>query len=82
MPIITGNQKVEIVGTITNEGIECMAVRGDDGMLYTIAHYHADGTLSWNTSGFRVRVEGEVARTSHCDQGTTLVNVVIFRADD
>ncbi len=28
--------RVTIVGRLTNEGVECQALRGDDGQLYTL----------------------------------------------
>lgn len=54
-------------GTITSEGVTCLAMRGDDGRLYT---------LSGDTGGFgpgdRVRVEGARAEVSICQQGITI----------
>ena len=58
---------VQISGVITDEGVECTALRGADGRLYTFAS---------NSGGFqpgdRVRVIGRVAQASFCMQGTTI----------
>ncbi len=58
---------IDVTGTITREGTTCTALRGDDGRLYTLA---AD------TDGFRpgdrVRIIGDAAELSFCQQGTTV----------
>ena len=61
------NRPVTITGTLTDEGVECRALRGDDGRLYTLT-----GDLSGFSTGDRVRVRGEVAEVSFCQQGTTI----------
>jgi len=58
---------VTVTGVLTDEGVECQALRGDDGRLYTIG---AD--LEGFDVGDRVRVRGQVAEMSFCMQGTTL----------
>lgn len=58
---------VEVTGVLTDEGVECRALRGDDGELYTIGR-SAEGF----EVGERVRVVGSVAEMSFCMQGTTL----------
>lgn len=58
---------VKIRGTLTNEGVECQALRGDDGKLYTLA-----GNLSGFKTGDEVLVLGVVAEVSTCQQGTTI----------
>ncbi|HET6569438.1 MAG TPA: DUF5818 domain-containing protein [Rhodothermales bacterium] len=58
---------VTVRGTLTDEGIECQAMRGDDGGLYTLT-----GDLGGFRTGDRVRVEGVVAEVSFCQQGTTI----------
>ncbi len=59
---------VTVTGTLSNEGVECPALRGDDGVLYTLTP--ADlGTFG---PGDRVTVKGTVAEMSICNQGTTL----------
>jgi hypothetical protein len=61
--------KVTIVGTLTSEGVECPALKGDDGVLYTLALRTA-GSLPF--PGARLQVEGTVADISICQQGTTI----------
>ena len=60
---------VRVVGTLTDEGVECPAMRGDDGTLYTLG----PADLVRGEVGDRVRVVGRVAEASICMQGTTLV---------
>ncbi len=57
-----------ITGVVTNEGVECPAVRADDGKLYTIAAKDREKLKP----GARVKITGEVAETSTCMQGTTI----------
>ena len=56
-----------ITGTLTGEGVECPAMRGDDGKLYTLA---SDQPLP--AAGTRVRIEAEAVEVSMCMQGTTV----------
>ena len=58
---------IRVTGVITNEGVECTALRGDNGKLYTLA----GGTGSFKP-GDRVRVIGKIAQVSFCMQGTTI----------
>lgn len=58
---------VTIVGVLTDEGVECQALRADDGTLYTLT-----GNLKKFKVGDRVQVVGEVAAFSFCQQGTTI----------
>ncbi|HET7706315.1 MAG TPA: DUF5818 domain-containing protein [Thermoanaerobaculia bacterium] len=57
-----------ITGTVTDEGVECPAVRTADGKLYTIATADREKLRP----GTRVRITGEIAQMSICQQGTTL----------
>ena len=57
-----------VTGTLSKEGAECPALRGDDGKLYTLADPKAGGF----GPGDRVRVAGMVAEISTCQQGTTI----------
>ena len=57
-----------ITGTVTSEGVECPAVRTADGKLYTIATADRDKLRP----GVRVRITGEIAQISTCQQGTTI----------
>lgn len=64
---IAGTGVVTVEGVVSDEGVECLAIRGDDGRLYTLVGRHAG-----LEPGQRVRVSGEVAEMSFCMQGTTL----------
>lgn len=59
--------RVEVTGVLTREGVECPALRADDGSLYTLA----GGTGDFGP-GDRVRVTGTQAQVSICQQGTTI----------
>jgi LysM repeat protein len=67
--ITSGNQAntVTVDGTLTREGVQCPAMRGDDGRLYTLA-----GDITGLRAGDRVRVVGRVVEASICQQGTTI----------
>jgi hypothetical protein len=67
---------ISIRGTLTAEGVECQALRGSDGKLYTLT-----GNLHGLTVGDKVRVTGSVAEVSTCQQGTTLAVEQIRLAD-
>jgi hypothetical protein len=58
---------ITVTGTLTREGVECPAMRGDNGRLYTLA----GGTRGFDP-GDRVRVTGTIAQVSFCQQGTTI----------
>ena len=60
---------VKVVGTLSDEGVECRAMRGDDGALYTLTPETALGLFQ---AGARVKVTGTVAEISTCQQGTTI----------
>lgn len=59
--------EVRVTGRLTDEGVECPALRGDDGRLYTLA-----GETGGFGPGDRVTVAGTVAEMSFCMQGTTI----------
>jgi ribosomal protein L19 len=59
---------LNIRGTLTAEGAECQALRGDDGKLYTLT-----GNLEGFKTGDEVHVRGRVAERTFCGQGTTIV---------
>jgi hypothetical protein len=61
------DKPMTVRGQLTNEGVECPALRGDDGTLYTLL-----GDLKGLTAGDRVVVEGTPVAISFCMQGTTL----------
>lgn len=60
-----GDLRVE--GRITDEGVECLAMRSQDGKLYTLA-----GRTEGLNPGDRVVVTGSIAQMSMCMQGTTI----------
>lgn len=62
-----GAGEVRVTGRLTDEGVECPALRGDDGKLYTLA-----GDTGGFKPGDRVAVVGTVAEMSICMQGTTI----------
>ena len=56
-----------VKGRLTNEGVECPALRGQDGQLYTLA-----GSIGDYRAGDRVCVKGRRVDASHCMQGLTI----------
>ena len=54
-------------GTLTDEGVECQALRAESGKLYTLT-----GDLGEFGVGNEVYVAGTVAGISICQQGTTI----------
>lgn len=61
------DKSVVVVGVLTDEGVECQAMRADDGTLYTLT-----GKLKNFKTGDRVEVVGAIAEFSICQQGTTI----------
>lgn len=59
--------KMRIRGVLTDEGVECPALRGSDGKLYTLA-----GDLKGFGSGDVVEVRGAPVAASICMQGVTI----------
>lgn len=68
-PLIVGapGDRVEVHGEVTREGVECPALRGPFGTLYTLAVADFD-----YTAGTELMVEGRIAGASTCMQGTTI----------
>jgi hypothetical protein len=58
---------VTIEGVLTNGGVECPALRTDDGTLYTL-----NGNLKKFKEGDRVEVVGDIADISICQQGIAI----------
>lgn len=58
---------VKVQGQLTTEGVECQALRADDGTLYTLL-----GDLKGFKAGDAVVVDGTPVQISFCMQGTTL----------
>jgi hypothetical protein len=67
--VVAAGAAVSVTGTLTKEGVECPAMRGDDGKLYTLL----PPALGKFGPGDRVHVEGSVAEMTECQQGTTVV---------
>ena len=67
IPLPARPATVTVVGRLTDEGIECRAMRARGGKLYTLT-----GDLSDFATGDRVTVQGIPQRISICQQGTTL----------
>lgn len=59
---------LRVTGTLTDEGVECPALRGDDGTLYTLTPRDLHGF----GPGDHVTVTGLEVEISTCMQGTTL----------
>jgi hypothetical protein len=70
-----GPARISVTGTLTREGAECQAMRGDDGRLYTFQRRRDDFR-----PGDRVIVEGHRVEVSSCQQGTTIDVVRIEEA--
>lgn len=68
-------ERVEVIGTLTDEGRQCPALRDDSGRLYTLS-----GNVRGYGPGDTVRVVGLVAGTSQCNQGVTLSAARIEKA--
>jgi hypothetical protein len=62
-------------GEITDEGVECLAMRDTDGYLYTLV-----GQTEGLAPGERVTVEARYVEASICQQGTTLDVVEVLPA--
>ncbi|HEX5720375.1 MAG TPA: DUF5818 domain-containing protein [Thermoanaerobaculia bacterium] len=62
-----GGKPIQVRGILTAEGVECQALRSDNGQLYTLT-----GDLGGFKTGDKVRVKGEIAQVSTCQQGITI----------
>lgn len=67
--VVAAGAAVSVTGTLTKEGLQCPALRGDDGKLYTLI----PSDLGKLAPGDRVHVEGSVAEMTICQQGTTVI---------
>lgn len=54
-------------GQVTGEGVECLAMRDNDGFLYTLI-----GNVDGLTAGESVVIQGTYVEASTCMQGTTI----------
>jgi len=75
--VSSDDARVTIIGQLTNEGVECQALRGDNGELYTLL----GGELGGLPVDARVRVIGERLEFSSCQQGITIRVQSITPAD-
>jgi len=72
------SRAVAVTGTLTDAGVQCQAVQGDDGVLYTIRRTPAVRQLR---AGDRIKVTGAIAELSICQQGVTIDVTTIERAE-
>jgi hypothetical protein len=74
----TASKSITVVGTLTDEGVECQAMREDKtNKLYTLIPREK---LEGFKNGDHVKVEGMIAGISFCQQGTTINISSITRA--
>lgn len=68
-PFVVGEagDPIRVHGKVTEEGVECPAIRGPFGTLYTLAVSEFD-----HGPGTELMVEGRIAGVSTCMQGTTI----------
>jgi hypothetical protein len=71
-------ESVQVTGILTDEGVECPAIRGDDRELYTLI---PKTMLQAFEVGDRLRVTGSVQEVSFCQQGTTIGMESVYPAD-
>ena len=74
--IVPATGAIAVTGTLSEEGAECPALRGDDGKLYSLT----PGAIGEFKPGDHVKVEGTIAAVSTCMQGTTIVFSSIVKA--
>jgi len=60
-------------GEITDEGVECLAMRDTDGFLYTLI-----GRTDGLEPGQPVVIQGRYVEASTCMQGTTIEVVTVL----
>ena len=65
---------IAVSGVVTDDGVECRAMRGDDGVLYA-----SPGLPGEIEAGDRIEVRGTEMGDSTCQQGVTLRTVRIVR---
>jgi hypothetical protein len=66
---------MKIQGQLTSDGVECPAMKADNGTIYTLL-----GDLKGFKAGDRVIVEAKPVEISFCMQGTTVQVTQITRA--
>ena len=65
--VTTAEGGVTLSGRMSDEGVECTAMRGDTGELYTLS-----GMDDFPEPGTQVIVQGTLAEMSICQQGLTI----------
>lgn len=60
-------ERVQISGVLTEEGVECPTMRGHDGQLYSLI-----GSLDGRQAGDVVQVQGTTPDFSFCQRGITI----------
>jgi hypothetical protein len=76
--LVTGaDGKVTLRGRMSDEGVECKAMRGDLDELYTLT-----GSADWPAAGTQVTVVGTIAEMSICQQGVTIAVESSRQRDD
>jgi hypothetical protein len=65
---------VEVAGLLTDEGVECQALRAADGALFSLV-----GELRGFGPGDAVLVRGTIAEAGACREGTTIELISIER---
>ncbi len=71
-------RSITVAGTLTDAGVECRAMQGDDGVIYTMRRV---GALAEFKTGDRIKVTGTIAAASICQQGTTIDNPKIEKTN-
>jgi hypothetical protein len=69
VPARSQDNTVTVTGTLTDEGVECRAMRDDEGVLYTLT---PKATVAEFQPGDRIRAFGKIAEISMCQQGATI----------
>jgi len=72
----SAGRRICVRGFLTGEGVECQALRGDDGKLYTLGKPKVNAK-----GGIAVCACGRLVGTSVCMQGTTIAVTEIRRPD-
>jgi hypothetical protein len=65
--VMPADGRVTVSGRMSDEGVECRAMRGDAGELYSLT-----GPDDWPEPGTKVTVVGRIAEMSMCQQGLTI----------
>ena len=74
--VTSSDGTLTVKGVLTDEGVECPAMRDESGHLYTLS-----GSLGGFRQGDRVCVKGKRADISICQQGITINLTSIAPAD-